>query len=201
LGKGATGDVSVSVLTPEMKEHLGIQKEDNVVCAFKRISDEESRKNAATRRKRHQDFQREARVLAHEPIRDHPNIVTLYAIFFEQDEDKYDMSCPVMVQEYADGGTLEDLISFNPESNFAELRPILCEVSNALRHLHGCCVAHSDIKPANVLIFRGSKGEKLTAKVTDFGYATFGQQPGDLVKFPLGSLPWTAPEYLERVES
>jgi serine/threonine protein kinase len=53
-------------------------------------------------------------------------------------------------------------------------------------------IIHGDIKPQNVLVFKGDSGG-YTAKVTDFGYATLAT--GDDFIYISRSQPWDAPEY------
>ena len=54
-------------------------------------------------------------------------------------------------------------------------------------------IIHGDIKPQNVLIFKGHDGE-YTARVTDFGYSTRYANDINFIVMPR-SWPWFAPEH------
>jgi serine/threonine protein kinase len=53
-------------------------------------------------------------------------------------------------------------------------------------------IIHGDIKPENVLLFKGDNGS-YTAKVADFGFSTWGAQDNTGIVLPQ-SWPWYAPE-------
>ena len=55
-------------------------------------------------------------------------------------------------------------------------------------------VVHGDIKPQNVLVFKGAITRITTAKVADFGYSTLTAGGSGTVLLPK-SRPWNAPEH------
>ena len=55
-------------------------------------------------------------------------------------------------------------------------------------------VVHGDIKPQNVLVFKGAITKEITVKVTDFGYSTLTVGDSGTVFLPK-SRPWNAPEH------
>ena len=55
-------------------------------------------------------------------------------------------------------------------------------------------VAHGDIKPQNVLVFKDAITEKVTVKVADFGYSTLTVGEFGKVFLPK-SRPWNAPKH------
>jgi serine/threonine protein kinase len=57
----------------------------------------------------------------------------------------------------------------------------------------GTDIIHGDIKPQNVLVFKGTTG-KTTVRVTDFGYSTLSESKAGKVYLPK-SRPWNAPEH------
>ena len=57
-------------------------------------------------------------------------------------------------------------------------------------------IVHGDLKPENVLIFKGTAAD-YSAKVADFGWSCFESIPGGKV-FPPKSKPWFAPEWHHR---
>jgi predicted Ser/Thr protein kinase len=97
-------------------------------------------------------FVREARLAA---SLDHPNVVTLFDFFVEDD-------VPYMAMEYVAGGSLRPLVGkLRPPQIFGVLEDILAGLGHAEDH----GVAHRDLKPENVLLARRG------AKIADFGIA------------------------------
>ena len=100
---------------------------------------------------------REARALARI---NHPNILTIYEVFEQDDE-----LC--LVTEYIDGERLDTwLARTDPEVN--ELLDVWLLIIEALAHAHTHGVIHRDIKPSNIMIT--TAGERPI--VIDFGLAT-----------------------------
>ena len=79
--------------------------------------------------------------------------------------------------EYANGGELFDYIVQRAESPIGpmtenEVKHVAKQVFYALSYLHQKQIVHRDIKPENILI-EGSHNNKITIKLTDFGFATY----------------------------
>lgn len=55
---------------------------------------------------------------------------------------------------------------------------------------------HGDLKPENILVYQDSD-EKVTTRVSDFGYSCFGSTDRDIV-YPSYSTIWSAPECHDR---
>ena len=113
----------------------------------------------------------------------HRRIIRLYMIF--QTDNKV-----VMVMEYAERGTLGDLIQQK-----GALRELACwalfrEVFYAVKYMHQNSYAHRDIKLENILITRG-----MVPKLCDFSFTVKwdGKTPSHQW---CGSLPYFAPELL-----
>jgi predicted ATPase/tRNA A-37 threonylcarbamoyl transferase component Bud32 len=106
----------------------------------------------------------------------HPHIVTLYQIGFDDD-------VPYMVLEYLKGESLATRLHAGP-LDAARVREIMVQVVDALVHAHREGVIHRDLKPGNVFIT-----EHGAAKVLDFGVAMFSvAQEALLEQFALVSL-------------
>ena len=135
LGKGAYGEV--------YKAHKGSKSSDDV-SACKVLS------RSILRRKRvgrfgsaYDSVMGEISVMK---ALDHPNIVRLYEVIDDPDEDLL-----FMVMELVTGGDLS--APFNEKRNVpeAELRVWLRGLTLGLEHLHLSGVCHRDIKPENLL--------------------------------------------------
>ena len=115
----------------------------------------------------------------------HPNIVGLHS-FFEQDGIYY------MVQEFAPGRTLKDMIT--DEGPIPETRAIkiLDQILKALVYAHAHDVIHRDIKPSNLMIDTDDR-----VKVMDFGIARI-MSDSHLTKTGLkvGTLFYMSPEQI-----
>ena len=99
----------------------------------------------------------EARIAAR--LRDGPGILPLHG--FESHGGTW-----FLVEEYAPGGTLQDLLKTRGPLPEAEVRRIGAEVAEALAFAHAARVLHRDVKPSNVLL--DARGR---ARLADFGLA------------------------------
>ncbi|WP_431949008.1 serine/threonine-protein kinase [Actinacidiphila sp. bgisy167] len=98
---------------------------------------------------------------------------------------------PYFVMEYADGGTLDDLLALGRPSLGEALR-LTAEAARGVAALHEAGVVHRDIKPSNVLIsgVREGQGRVLVA---DLGLAKALAQASGLT-MAAGSAGYMAPE-------
>ena len=108
-------------------------------------------------------FKREARISAH---LQHPNIVNVYDFHISPD-------LVYISLEYVEGGTLEQLIHEKQPLALPQIISIVRDTLKALDYAHGKGVIHRDIKPGNILI-----DSNFTARLTDFGLASFQDMPG-----------------------
>ncbi len=85
---------------------------------------------------------------------------------------------PVLIMEYADGGSLEERIrraypTATDETTIIaigidETLTIIKEVLDGLAYMHSQDIIHRDLKPANILFKKDRKGHPVV-KITDFG--------------------------------
>jgi serine/threonine-protein kinase len=91
----------------------------------------------------------------------HPGIVSVFSV------GETPRNLPFFVMEYVEGETLEERLRRKGKLPLREVTRIVTAVADALTYAHGRGLVHRDVKPANVLLERGS-GRVL---LTDFGLA------------------------------
>ncbi|KAK6925055.1 Protein kinase domain [Dillenia turbinata] len=117
----------------------------------------------------------------------HPNLVTLYGWCLDGSEK-------ILVYEFMEGGSLEDLIPDRISLTWRRRVEIAIDVAHALVFLHHECfpaIVHRDVKASNVLLDKDGK-----ARVTDFGLARV-MDAGDshVSTMVAGTVGYVAPEY------
>ncbi|KAL4783729.1 hypothetical protein BJX76DRAFT_357750 [Aspergillus varians] len=139
------------------------------------------------------DVVREIRVLTHEPIQRHPNIVSLLDfewLFWPGEEPSIS---PVLCLESSEIGDLANFQRANP-LHYDAKRKIFLDAAKGLAALHDSGIVHGDIKSENVLIHRDEGVYQ--AKLCDFGFAVFlADVKEDKARLLGGTYPWNAPEF------
>jgi serine/threonine-protein kinase len=135
----------------------------------------------------------------------HPNIVEVYDVSDEREEERY------LVVELVRGTTLRKLLQVNGNIPAEVAAALTIEIASGLDHAHKQGVIHRDIKPENVLVELPSttrvKRESLETtsdarvariKITDFGIAKLLDVQGvTSTGQVLGSPAHMAPEQIE----
>jgi tRNA A-37 threonylcarbamoyl transferase component Bud32 len=135
----------------------------------------------------YQRLQREAEVCG---SLQHPNIVTLYDVGYENDRVSY------LALEYVAGPTLLDLLKRTrprPLPMDIALR-ITADILRGLTHAHARGIVHRDIKPANILVDHDG-----VAKIADFGIARPQQSSMTLAGSLMGTPNYMPPEQVKGV--
>lgn len=114
---------------------------------------------------------------------DHPNIRRTIGL-----EDTESLG-RVIVLEYVDGNTLENLIATRSLTT-AAARAIARQTADALAYIHSKQVYHRDLKPANVLVSHSGN----VVKIIDFSLSDSGDFI--ILKNPSGSRRYMPPEQL-----
>ncbi len=131
-------------------------------------------------------FEREARLTA---SIDHPNVIPVYAAG-EEDDKLY------LVMRFVDGTDLRHLLREQGPLPVRRVDALIAQVAAALDAAHAAGLVHRDVKPANVLLAAGARGEH--AYLTDFGVVrlvdaeTRVTDSGEFV----GTVDFMAPEHL-----
>lgn len=130
-------------------------------------------------------FIREARAAAGI---NHQNVVTIHDV----DEHK---SCPFLVMEYVDGGSLREHIRANRPLEPLEVVRLSKEIAAGLAAAHAQGVIHRDIKPGNIMLEDGA----LRVKITDFGLARAAVDNVELTsrELAVGTPAYMSPEQVK----
>jgi len=146
LGKGSIGKVYLA-----RHRRIGRRVALKTVHLEQKFEDEEDQTEFYKR------LQREAELCAK---MQHPNVVTLYDVGYEDDRVSY------FATEYIDGESLLARLRRTRPLPVPEALAIAFDVLRGLAYAHSKGVIHRDIKPANILLT--SEGQ---AKIADFGVA------------------------------
>ena len=136
----------------------------------------------------------EGRIQAH--LR-HPNVVSVTDVV----EEKGQIG---LVMEFIEGPSLEELIRSDGAMEFREAIELFGQVLSGVAAAHQAGVLHRDLKPANVLLT--TDGERVVAKVADFGIARMslegdGESTAPRPRKPVGTPGYMAPEQFQDSES
>ena len=75
------------------------------------------------------------------------------------------------------------------DSTESEIATVICHVLTGLSYMHGCGVAHRDLKPDNIMYSR----ESGSVRIIDYGLAKICDE-GVRMRTVTGTLGYTAPE-------
>lgn len=119
----------------------------------------------------------------------HPNIVRFEEAINTRNNGLF------IVMEYADSGELFALISKAEGLDENTGRYYFIQLLQALKYLHSKNIAHRDVKPENLLLFKSFDEEKFIVKLADFGLAKAKTEDTFLKTFA-GTPNYLAPEIL-----
>eukprot|EP00741_Cyanophora_paradoxa_P003596 tig00000093_g3493.t1 len=100
-----------------------------------------------------------------------------------------------LVTERADTSLRTLLADPDRRLSLAECLDLGEQVLAALAHLHSRNIVHRDVKPGNILVFRG-EGGRLQFKLTDFGIALKLAGAASTATAAVGTFAYAAPEAL-----
>ena len=158
--------------------YLVKDKETKKFCALKKIELDDRRKSRTK-----EAVQKEATILSDLK---HPHIVSFQESF-------YDSEYVYIVQDYCDGGSLDDRIQEAKNKNIQfEEKDIMCwfvQMTMAVQYIHSKRVLHRDLKTENVFLTKSN-----VAKIGDFGISKVLENTIDLAKTVVGTPSYLSPE-------
>ena len=130
----------------------------------------------------------------------HPNVVCYYDHFRAVPTRSSEQMRGYIVMEYIEGESLREYLQRKNKFRKSVFLDILKSVARGLQFLHSRDIAHRDVKPANIMLRKGSK----QAVLVDLGLACFPQErvrtaTGDFPECSSlsGSRYYIAPEILQ----
>ncbi len=102
----------------------------------------------------------------------HDNIVHVHDYGFTSD------GIPVMVMEYLDGHSLEQLLRADSRLRLSQFLTTFYQTCAALHHAHSRGVIHRDVKPSNIMMVKNEQNVKIV-KLLDFGIAKVLREEDD----------------------
>jgi hypothetical protein len=123
---------------------------------------------------------------------DHPNVIPIYDTGLSG-ESLY------IVMRYVAGGDLKTLLMTTGPLSPERAVSILDPVARALDVAHAHKLVHRDVKPANILLQKGSDGEVEHVYLSDFGVMKHASSISGLTKTGamVGTIDYMAPEQIE----
>lgn len=144
---------------------------------------------------------KELQILTHTPLQKHDNIVTLLG-YCSNKTDSLDRrgSDLALVMEYSSYGTLNEFLKSSAYGEVGSLGlstkvHFMRDVTEGLKALHGCAIAHGDMKLENALVFPHDHRTYI-AKLSDFGNSLLDFN--DEKQRYRGTLAMTPPELRKR---
>jgi hypothetical protein len=114
----------------------------------------------------------------------HPNLVAIYDIRFDKDQQGW------IVMEFIEGESLRETLDQWPQGMHAEsILPLFSQIVAGVTYLHDQGIVHRDLKPANIFI------ENEMAKIGDYGlskYISASRRGGQTES--VGTFHYMAPE-------
>jgi serine/threonine protein kinase len=142
----------------------------------------------------------ELRILSEQSIHSHGNIITLLGICWQRAGENHDLVLPVFVYETTELGDLKAWLPENRDVTLGIQLDLCLGIARGVACLHEAGVAHCDIKPENILVFRQDDPEcPFIPKIIDFNIAVLFQDvPDDDAPLLAGTSPWNSPEQMTR---
>ena len=119
---------------------------------------------------------------------DHANILKIYEVY-ETIHSIY------LVIDLLEGGELLKRVKESPKLTHKDISRLMCNLLQALEHIHLKKIMHRDLKPENLLL--KDKGNLFDIVIADFGLATrYDISPSEIFFKRCGTPGFVAPEIL-----
>ncbi|MDQ3388215.1 MAG: serine/threonine protein kinase, partial [Gemmatimonadota bacterium] len=143
--------------------------------------------DAAARERLRQRFHREAQSAAR--LR-HPNVVVVHDFGTDPELD-----LDYLVMELLDGEDLAALLAREGAPPLATSLEILDQAARGLGAGHRAGLVHRDVKPGNLFLARGERGEEVRVRVLDFGIAQLAEEEDTLTHLTVAGGGPLSPAY------
>jgi serine/threonine protein kinase len=141
----------------------------------------------------------EFQVFRTEALQNEKNIVQLLGVCWQTADINEGLILPVFVLEAAEYGNLAEFMQSGEEISHEERFWLLLDAAAGLFELHENSITHCDVKPENILVFKG-QDRKFKAKISDFGSSVFIANIATSFRISNGTQLWQAPECIEPIE-
>lgn len=142
----------------------------------------------------------ELSVMSHPGIRPHPRILDIYGFAWDQQVIGSGASVmPVIMIEYGQLGTIPQFLCRAQIVDLNTKLMLASDIAHAVHTLHRNGIAHSDLKPDNILVVQHNAELRPVAKLSDFGLSIFLDEHDSTKLWTAGTRPWMAPEHMTPV--
>lgn len=137
--------------------------------AVKRIKLGGQQSDSATFQRKLTSVMLEIQIMCHQPLRSHPNILSLLGYGWETQDRSI---LPYILVEYSHFGTLRKYVQETNGLSMLSKEILMADVASALHSLHNTGIVHGDVKLDNVLVFQSwDRPIGAVAKLSDFGHS------------------------------
>ena len=123
------------------------------------------------------------------------NVIDFLGIAWGSNPFSSSQKLPAIVVEYAEHGTLANLLAKNPNLSPIQRQFLALDVAQGLSALHQTGLIHGDVKADNTLVC-SHPDRQYIAKIADFGFSIVREIESAQICMG-GTRPWMAPEVLK----
>ncbi|KAK6527425.1 hypothetical protein TWF694_004414 [Orbilia ellipsospora] len=205
-GKGSYFDVTITnsdrLLKSRYIPNIGINPSLPELVAVKvpYITDDI---NSPRSRKLWTSITKEVQILRNDYLAQRPEIVKLFGVCWAHGDSTGDNVLPALILEAAELGDMDSFFFHQVGQKEVTIRKALglcIDIATGIQAIHEIGVAHCDIKPKNILLFK-SKSEGINAKIADFGSAIIVDESDGLIQLTSSMGYWQGPEVCSPIPS
>lgn len=137
----------------------------------------------------------EFHALIYPSLMEHQNVIDIVGFAWGSNPFSTSQKLPAIVLEYAEHGTLANLLAKNPDLSPTQQQFLALDVARGLSALHQTGLIHGDVKADNTLIC-SHPDRQYIAKIADFGFSIVQEADSPQI-YMGGTKPWMAPEVLK----